>query len=848
MGVVIKSVFKILPAAVGLFIASTMMPAQELPSLQKDAAVTAGELANVISYYLVTSSEMKGMADFALVRKGSGDTLAARKDLSELPRFNKTAPYKFLARKGIGCRPEGYITYNEDAAVFRFDNVPVIESAAADSTLLMLFDIIAERPYNHAIIVAGDITPSDIIQKMKVFELMVPSRSPSYKPAAYTWVPGQETKFSFIPSEETSVTMTFRSPRTHDSQMSTIIPFISETYSLELARIVKDRLEDAFLARDIPVSGLDVRCVGSLETPGDETFTVRITTSRDQILQASMALASTLSSLNSTGATAEEYITAKSLVTGAKLEGQSNDELVRQCIAAYLYGGDLASSVTKAKFMVSRNTNTENEVILFNNYVSALIHDGNSAEVVWTGHEEDYDEWTNNAAFTGTWNGVALLPNSTTLWTSKAGDTTRFLSGKSAVKIKNTAEEHVSGGEIWTFANGIRVIYKKTASNGSFNYSMMIKGGYTSAKGLSDGEGAFFSDMLWLYDIAGMSGKNFLRVLAANGVRMENRVSVSEMSISGSAPSNRLSLVLKALMTVANDRKINAEAFEAYSTQERAQLGGKASLDSLMYTGYPYTSVKRCSGLLPTTVYLADSYYSNQFSRVSDGVIMITGDMPKEEAQRQLSSYLGGFRVTKTSSVRPVVQYKLPSGNVTYAEHGGQAGFTIAMAAARPFTVENNMAFRTAVIALNHALSGSMTGYGFSVSVSERFKLYPQESVECIFTFTPAPESGLPEGVKGGADVLDEAVVEARKTIAKVLEYSVSASELSTCKSLLLNEYATMLADPELYQEAVLLRYSNSKDVVTKYKERIENVSADKIKETFEALGKGRRVEYVVRP
>ena len=87
---------------------SIMMPAQDLPVLQKDAAVTTGNLTNGISYYLVTNPSMKGVADFALVRKGECDTLVARKELSSLPHFNKTIPYKFLSRKGIGCRQEGY--------------------------------------------------------------------------------------------------------------------------------------------------------------------------------------------------------------------------------------------------------------------------------------------------------------------------------------------------------------------------------------------------------------------------------------------------------------------------------------------------------------------------------------------------------------------------------------------------------------------------------------------------------------------------------------------------------------------------------------------------------------------
>ena len=98
-----------------------------------------------------------------------------------MPHFNKTIPYKFLSRKGIGCRSEGYISYRDDATIFRFDDVPVFDQAASDTTLLMLFDLIAAQPCQHAIIIAGDINPTAIKERMNVFSLMVPSRNPAYK-------------------------------------------------------------------------------------------------------------------------------------------------------------------------------------------------------------------------------------------------------------------------------------------------------------------------------------------------------------------------------------------------------------------------------------------------------------------------------------------------------------------------------------------------------------------------------------------------------------------------------------------------------------------------------------------
>ncbi len=95
---------------------------------------------------------------------------------------------------------------------------------------------------------------------------------------------------------------------------------------------------------------------------------------------------------------------------------------------------------------------------------------------------------------------------------------------------------------------------------------------------------------------------------------------------------------------------------------------------------------------------------------------------------------------------------------------------------------------------------------------------------------------------------MDAALIVARKTIDEVLSGPVGGPELASCKALLANEYSISLADPAVYTDAILMRYSSGKDVLTSYNEKINGISADKIKEVFSALAGGMRVEYVVKP
>ena len=48
--------------------------------------------------------------------------------------------------------------------------------------------------------------------------------------------------------------------------------------------------------------------------------------------------------------------------------------------------------------------------------------------------------------------------------------------------------------------------------------------------------------------------------------------------------------------------------------------------------------------------------------------------------------------------------------------------------------------------------------------------------------------------------------------------------------------------------DAVMMRFSAGKDVITSYNDRINSVSADNVKTIFGSLTEGMRIEYVVKP
>ena len=93
-------------AILSVLLVSITMPAQDIPSLSSDKAVTSGVLPNGMSYYLVPNKASLGKADFALVQKTGTDNCTdtldqhpvhiAESALTSLPRFKN-------ARQGRIC-------------------------------------------------------------------------------------------------------------------------------------------------------------------------------------------------------------------------------------------------------------------------------------------------------------------------------------------------------------------------------------------------------------------------------------------------------------------------------------------------------------------------------------------------------------------------------------------------------------------------------------------------------------------------------------------------------------------------------------------------------------------------
>ena len=405
-------------------------------------------------------------------------------------------------------------------------------------------------------------------------------------------------------------------------------------------------------------------------------------------------------------------------------------------------------------------------------------------------------------------------------------------------KVKAEMPEPVTGGVIWTLSNEMRIICKTAQPKGRFNYSLVIRGGFSEIQGLGTGEGPYIGDMLELFDISGMKWYDFKRSLDIRGISMSCKVSISDMEIYGSAPASELRTLLVALSSVANEREIDVEAFGRYSEglgKKGHEVNPAASADSLMRPDYRYTQFRYLRSLPEDFPSRAEKYFDTQFSRVNDGILILVGDLNPLDVQKVVEQTTGGFRTSRAYSVRPVVQYVMRSGNssiILNSTSRNTQRADIVASAEMPMTSASYMALKIARIELENRLRTKLKNA--EITVRETIEYFPAERA---FIAVSCREPKNPVILM--AD-LKAAVEEALKT-------DIGADALKTAKAVLTDELGRHLSGPRGSIEAARLRYSDGKDFMNGYKGKVSGVKSSDVNAVFNALASGSSVDISFR-
>ena len=705
--------YKIYVALSALFV-TISVPAQNLPALATAPELETGSFPNGIRYYLVKNKAANGYADYALVQKVAPSVSDSRAALVSLPHFMEKKPYDFLASKGVGYSSRAYHYGAGDASVFRFADVPTSDAAASDSTLMMIFDLCTVSPYEQAVIISGDIDAASLKGKMSIFSMMVPMREQAPEAPAYEWKPTSDVKLTQLKNSYeglASLTVRYASPRTPASALGTVQVLVAERMYAELGTILDRRLHEAFASEGIVLGSVETKYEDGACGPGDETYSVTVNVGKEDVVRSASVLASVLANLDKAGVSPYELAEADACYVSASKKSvpfRTNEEFADLCVSSFLYGTAVRSTSAARDFFAKRSLPAAKEAELFNGFVSALFDSYENLSITVDTPDDVVSRDRVLDAYMLPWSRTSEA-SKMMAYISHAADTLKLAEPGERVKMKSETADPVTGGTMWTFSNGLKVVYKNVNTlPGQFSFMFLMRGGYGSIPDLGKGEGAFASDVLYHFDVAGMSCRDFNMMLKANGIDLERKIGVSDMRLQGSAPSDKLLLVVKSIASFANFRRFNQESYDRYLKSEplrieKARTGSEgllADIDAVMRPGYKLTQYKYAENLSASLPDRLGSYLATRFHNMNDGVIMVAGDLPADQVLKVFTKYAGRFGTGKVIATRSQGQYTLNSSIGTCGRPAvhEEVSATVAMSATVPVTAERFFAFKLAQI------------------------------------------------------------------------------------------------------------------------------------------------------
>lgn len=874
-------IFKFILASIGA-IFPIIVPAQTLPSLPTSDKIRTGRLSNGATYYIVKNDAQTGLADIALVqrvgkndegKRYAGETVVqATGALSTLPHFTSYSPFYFMNGIGIFPGDRGYVNVTGDATIYDFKDIVVSgKTDVVDSTLLMVFDIIGRSsgpldylysPQNQAIIISGDIDPDNVVGRMYVLSLMVTKKSAELPEKEYSWVPQTQRRFVFKPGSDGGVvkegavgsdggemdyaapftlTVSYSSPRTPKEYIATVQPLVSERYASELGNILEKRIWRAFKEENLPLADCSADYRGSAYGPGDESYDVSLTVSRRNAVKAAGILSSILGELDRRGVSAGEYSDAENkLFTGSRMSvsGRSiqNSEYVRKCAANFLYGTSLASRKDEVNFFAKKNVGGERGAALFNDYVSALLDKDRNLTLLCTADFSTSLKDSISSAFDASWT-KALAP------LGQDGDDTLSLRRSfEKSKLKSEMEEPVTGGKVWTFANGIRVVYKQMDTDGLIYYSWLLKGGSALVPGIKAGEAPYLGDVFWLQGISGLNGYDFRNMLESNGIFMEVKVSLSDMTIQGAAPSDKSRLLMKAFLAMDKERTQPSGTWTWYKACESLRLNEKSPmdrrrerLDSVMAPTFAFWPALKESGLSDDLPRRSCKYFDSEFSKMNDGVLILVGDIAEEDMKKLMSQCAGGFSTDRVATYRTWVDYSPVKGRTLSATDGSSPSLDIEASANLNYTTENFIASYIAGSAFARELRRTAASRGWTATAEMDFEMFPLEQFRIRMFMNPAESGGLPASMVRSVSA-DEMAMAVRASMDSLASRGISSSTLDADRHIVGNYYAALNSDPQKMIRTLLLRYSYGKDMLTNYESKIKAADKTRVNSIIAAL------------
>lgn len=623
-----------------------------------------------------------------------------------------------------GARVETALAAYEPLGTSHYQYLAKLEKstkgAVADSVLSSLLEGIRGISGRRAIMICGDIDIKRTRDSLKVLAArMLAGDSLAFADRGLH-LPGIDGPV--MKDRPCSITLT--SPRLSREDMGSTVARVSARYSHWLGAEYARRCRRALMDAGIACGNVGYDYYPSYSHGGDETLAVYASVAGADIEKARQVMR--LSLLGTAEGGYRNWPPADDVAdTRSPME---------RCRDAFLYGADLASNEIAADWFSKHSLDRKSEFELFKAFAKGYVSD------LRTEASRSDQQWFSK---------IPLM-----LEKPDMADTARLNLPQSKVRLRHDDADKLTGGTIWTFSNGIKVLYKEMKTGGRMEYSIIFNGGATGF--LSEREIPLAGEVLLSGRLGGMEGHGFMDLINAWGVTMDIEAGVSETTISGHVENSDVDKFLRVLNAVANSRRpAGAEAFGlmkqriALADREwrRSREGLESAMDSIMSPGFAFSGRIEAATLGDDLPQRTEDFFRSCFNRFDDSMIILIGDLPADRAKRLFTRHLGMFGTGGDPAPRSYVSWipKSGSSEVTHIDGtaAGKGSVHVEIAAAANYSRQRQIALEAAETLLRDSLDFALAGSGYKVEINSSLGIRPVERIVMNIHCTPCGEVSM---------------------------------------------------------------------------------------------------------
>ena len=212
-------------------------------------------------------------------------------------------------------------------------------------------------------------------------------------------------------------------------------------------------------------------------------------------------------------------------------------------------------------------------------------------------------------------------------------------------------------------------------------------------------------------------------------------------------------------------------------------------------------------------------------------MLILSGNLPKEEVKKLLERYLGNFQTQRGQIIRKSADMHTLSGVTMVTDTVGTPGFHVLMDAEYAMTTDHFYTAYVGLQALRAALVQHLSAYGVCPSVRLLYCLQPQERFQVLISCPGGPVEALPA---------------VRAAIKQAAGKPVDSVSLKAWKHKMDAITRSVMDTPEGCVSTVLARYAVNKDIRSRFADAISYMDAEQVEEFLKTIAAGGRVEYIV--